>query len=225
MFLLLVYTFVFSVVFKARWGGDLGESKTKFAIIMFVGMIVHGLFAEVINRSPALILENSNFVKKIIFPLEILPVITIASALFHATVSTLVLLVFVLAVNHQLSITVLYIPLIIMPLVLITLGLSWIFTSLGVFIRDIGQITSIITMVMMFLAPVFYPITAVPEGLRPIIMANPLTFIIEQARNVLVWGRSPNWLGLLLYTLASMAVVWLGYFWFQKTRKGFADVL
>lgn len=225
LLLLLVYTFVFSVVFKARWGGDLGESKTKFAIIMFVGIIVHGLFAEVINRSPGLIVGNANFVKKVIFPIEILPVVTLASALFHAMVSTLVLLIFLLAVNSYLSLTVLYIPLIILPLVLVTLGLSLIFTSLGVFIRDIGQITSIITMVMMFLAPVFYPITAVPESLRPIIMANPLTFIIDQARDVLIWGISPNWSGLACYTLVSVAVVWFGYFWFQKTRKGFADVL
>ncbi|MFC5526992.1 ABC transporter permease [Rhodanobacter ginsengisoli] len=225
MLLLFVYTFVFSVVFKARWGTDIGETKTKFAIILFVGMIVHGLFAEVINRSPELILGNANFVKKIIFPLEILPVITLASALFHAMVSTAVLLIFLLVINGHLSLTAMYIPLVILPLVMLTLGLSWIFASLGVFIRDIGQITSIITMVMMFLAPVFYPITALPENIRPIIMANPLTFIIVQARDVLVWGRAPNWVGLATYALVSVVIASLGYFWFQKTRKGFADVI
>lgn len=225
VFLLMVYTFVFSIVFKARWGTDVGESRKMFAIILFVGMIVHGLFAEVINRAPSLILDNVNFVKKIIFPLEILPVVSLASALFHAAVSTVVLLIFLLAVNGTLSITILLIPIVIMPLLLLTLGLAWIFASLGVFMRDIGQITNIITMVMMFLAPVFYPITAVPANLRPIIMANPLTYIIMQAREVLVWGRMPDWLGLGIYTCASLVVVWMGFYWFQKTRKGFADVL
>jgi lipopolysaccharide transport system permease protein len=225
MLLLFVYTFVFSVVFKARWGKSVDETKSEFAIVLFVGMIVHGVFAEVINRSPGLILENTNFVKKVIFPLEILPVINIVSALFHAMVSVLVLLIFLVVVNGHLSWTIIFIPVVILPLALFTLGVSWIFASLGVFIRDIGQMAGIITMVMMFLAPVFYPITSVPVSIRPFIMANPLTFIIGQAREVLVWGHTPNWIGLSIYFFASIIADWIGYVWFQNTRKGFADVL
>lgn len=225
VFMLTVYTFVFSVVFKARWGVSGDESKTQFAVVLFVGMIVHGLFAEVLNRAPSLILGNANYVKKVVFPLEILPVISMGTALFHSLVSLGVLLIAFVLFNGYLHWTAVLIPLVVLPLVILTLGLAWILASLGVFLRDVGQTIGIITTVMMFLAPVFYPITALPEDLRPWIMANPLTFIIEQAREVLIWGRLPNWTGLGIYTLVVTAVAWAGYAWFQKTRKGFADVL
>ena len=225
VFMLTVYTFVFSVVFKARWGTEGDESRTQFAVVLFVGMIVHGLLAEVLNRAPSLILSNVNYVKKVVFPLEILPVISMGAALFHSVISLGVLLAAFLLFNGHLHWTAIFIPIVLAPLVILTLGLAWILASLGVFLRDVGQTIGIITMVMMFLAPVFYPVTAVPEEIRPWIMANPLTFIIEQAREVLIWGRLPNWIGLGLYTLVATVVAWAGYAWFQKTRKGFADVL
>lgn len=226
VFMLVVYTLVFSEIFKMRWGGLEGdESKTQFAIILFVGMIVLGLFSEVINRAPGLILSNANYVKKVIFPIEILPVIVMGAALFHSIISFSVLLAAFALFNGYMHWTVIFVPLIFLPLVILTLGLAWMLASLGVFLRDVGQTVTLITTVLMFLSPVFYPITAVPERLRPIIMANPLTFIIEQARAVLIWGHMPNWLGLGLYTAAAMMVAWAGYAWFQKTRKGFSDVL
>ena len=225
VFMLAVYTFVFSVVFKARWGIGGEESKTQFAVVLFVGMIVHGLFAEVINRAPSLILANVNYVKKVVFPLEILPVVGMGAALFHSLVSLGVLLAVFALFNGYLHWTAVFTPLVVLPLVILTLGLAWMLASLGIFIRDIGQIIGIVTTAMMFLAPVFYPITALPEEFRPWLMVNPLTFIIEQAREVLIWGHLPNWLGLGAYTLAATAVAWAGYAWFQKTRKGFADVL
>ena len=225
VFMLAVYTFVFSVVFKARWGVGGEESKTQFAVVLFVGMIVHGLLAEVLNRAPGLILSNVNYVKKVVFPLEILPVISMGAALFHSLISLGVLLIAFVLFNGYLHWTAVLAPLVVLPLVILTLGLAWMFASLGVFLRDVSQTIGIITMVMMFLAPVFYPVTALPEEMRPWIMANPLTFIIEQAREVLIWGRLPNWMGLGIYTLVATAVAWAGYAWFQKTRKGFADVL
>ena len=225
VFLLAVYTFVFSVVFKARWGLGADESKTQFAVILFVGMIVHGLFAEVLNRAPSLILTNINYVKKVVFPLEVLPVITMGVALFHTLVSLGVLLIAFALFNGYLNWTAVFIPLVLLPLVIITLGLAWFLASLGAFLRDVTQTISIVTMVMMFLAPVFYPVTALPEKFRPWLMANPLTFIIEQAREVLIWGHLPNWIGLGIYTTGAVIVAWAGYAWFQKTRKGFADVL
>jgi lipopolysaccharide transport system permease protein len=225
VFMLAVYTFVFSVVFKARWGVGGEESKTQFAVVLFVGMIVHGLFAEVLNRAPVLILSNVNYVKKVAFPLEILSVVSMGAAMFYCLISLCVLLIAFVLFNGYLHWTAVLVPLVMLPLVILTLGLSWMLASLGVFLRDVGQAIGIITIVMLFLAPVFYPITAVPEELRPWIMANPLTFIIEQAREVLIWGRLPNWTGLGIYTLVATAVAWAGYAWFQKTRKGFADVL
>jgi len=221
----MVYTFVFSVVFKARWGAGGEESKTLFAVVLFVGMIVHGLFAEVLNRAPSLILANVNYVKKVIFPLEILPVISMGVALFHTFVSLLVLLVAFFLFNGYLNWTALFFPLVFFPLVIFTLGLAWMLASLGVFLRDVGQTIGIVTMVMMFLSPVFYPVTALPEQFRPWLMANPLTFIIEQARAVLIWGQLPEWSGLTIYTFVAIAFACAGYAWFQKTRKGFADVL
>lgn len=225
VFMLAVYTFVFSVVFKSRWSGGDEESKTQFAVVLFVGMIVHGLFAEVLNRAPSLILSNVNYVKKVVFPLDILPVIAMGAALFHSFVSLGVLLATFLLFNGYLQWTAIFIPLVLLPLVIITLGLAWMLASLGVFLRDVGQTIGIITTVVMFLSPVFYPVTSLPEQFRPWIMANPLTFIIEQAREVLIWGHLPDWTGLGVYTIAATVVAWAGYVWFQKTRPGFADVL
>lgn len=226
VFMLVVYTFVFSEIFKSRWGGVGGdESKTQFAVVLFVGMIVLSLFSEVLNRAPALIISNVNYVKKVVFPIEILPVIAMGAALFHTLISLGVLLAAFAVFNGYLHWTAIFTPLVVLPLVILTTGLAWMLASLGVFLRDVGQTIGILTTVLMFLSPVFYPVTAVPERFRPFIMANPLTFIIEQAREVLVWGHLPNWLGLGVYTLAATLVAWAGYAWFQKTRKGFADVL
>jgi lipopolysaccharide transport system permease protein len=226
IFMLAVYTFVFSEIFKARWGGVGGdESKTQFALILFVGMIVLSLVSEVLNRAPNLIISNVNYVKKVVFPIEILPIITMGAALFHSLISFAVLLVAFTVINGYLHWTAVFLPLIVLPLVVLTLGFSWMLASLGVFLRDVGQTIGIITTLLTFLSPVFYPISAVPERFLPIIMANPLTFIIEQARAVLIWGHLPDWTGLAIYSVVSIIMAWLGYAWFQKTRKGFADVL
>jgi len=228
LLMLCVYTFVFSVVFKARWGvspegGE--ESRAMFAIVLFIGMIVHGVFAEILNRAPSLITGNVNYVKKVVFPLEILPVVSACVALFHALASLVVwLLAYVVFIDvpHW---SVLLFPVVMLPLLLLALGIAWLLASLGVFIRDIGQTISIITMIMMFLSPVFFPVKSLPEEIQPLIMANPLTFIIEQARDVLIWGRLPDFSGLLGYMAVALIILWAGFAWFQKTRKGFSDVL
>lgn len=225
IFMLVVYTFVFSVVFKARWGTGGEESKTQFAVVLFVGMIVHGLFAEVLNRAPGLVLSNVNYVKKVVFPLEILPIVSLGAALFHSFVSLCVLLIAFFVFNGYLQWTAIFAPLVLLPLVIMILGVAWMLASIGVFLRDVGQTIGIITTVMMFVTPVFYPISALPEKYRPWLMANPLTFVIEQMRDVLIWGRLPDWSQWAIYTLASIVFLWVGYAWFQKTRKGFSDVL
>jgi|UniRef100_UPI003FA38D25 lipopolysaccharide transport system permease protein len=223
--MLTVYTFVFSVVFKARWdvGGE--ESKTEFAIILFAGMIVHALFAECVNRAPSLILSNVNYVKKVVFPLEILPWVTMGSALFHTAISIIVLLTFFASLNFYLNWTIVFLPLVLLPLVLVTMGAAWFLASTGVYLRDVGQTTGLVTTIMLFLAPVFYPISVLPQEYQQWLHLNPLTFIIEQMRNVLIWGKIPDFYGFGWYSAASLLVAWMGYFWFQKTRKGFADVL
>ncbi len=226
VFMLVVYTFVFSEIFKSRWGGVGGDdSKTQFAVVLFVGMIVYGLFSEVLGRAPGLILSNINYVKKVVFPLEILPVIAMGAALSHSFISLSVLLVAFALFNGYLQWTAVFTPLVLLPLVIITMGLAWMLAAIGVFLRDVGQTIGIILTVMMFLSPIFFPVTAVPERFRPFMMANPLTFIIEQAREVLIWGHTPDWIGLGAYTAAALIIAWAGYALFQKTRKGFADVL
>lgn len=223
--MLTIYTFVFSVIFKARWGESLTDSKTQFAILVFAGMIVQGLFSEVANRAPSLILSNTNYVKKVVFPLEILPIISMAAALFHALISIFVLLIAFILFNGYLSWTVIFIPLIFLPYVILVLGFSWILASLGVFMRDVGQAIGILTTAMMFMSPVFYPVNALPAKYQIWMLLNPLTFIIEQFRSVLVAGQLPDWSGLGIYSLIALMFMWVGFIWFQRTRKGFSDVL
>jgi len=223
--MLAVYTFVFSVVFRAKWGVSGEGNKTEFAIVLFVGLIVHALFAEVINRAPGLILSNVNYVKRVVFPIEILPVISMGAALFHSLVSLCVLLGAFVLLNGFLHWTALLIPLVFLPLIIMTLGFAWLLASLGVYLRDVGQTIGIITTIMLFLAPVFYPMSALPDKYQLFLLVNPLTFIIEQARQVLIFGQLPAWSGLAVYGATSLLVAWLGFWWFQKTRKGFADVI
>jgi len=224
LIMLTVYTFVFSVVFKARWSVA-GEDKINFAIILFVGLIVYGLFAECINRAPGLILSNSNYVKKVVFPLEILPSVALGSALFHAGVSLAVLLAAQLVINQRLPWTVVIFPVILLPLLLATMGFAWLLSALGVYVRDIGQTTTIFTTILMFLSPLFYPVSALPKRYQLWIHLNPLTFIIEEGRNVLIFGKTPNWIGLGVALAMGLVLSAVGFWWFQKTRKGFADVL
>lgn len=226
IFMLVVYTFVFSEIFKARWGGiGADESKIQFAVVLFVGIIVLSLFSEAINQAPRVVLSNVNYVKKVIFPLEILPVVAMGAALFHSFISLIVLTATLAIFNGFLHWTAVFVPIVLLPLVILTLGFSWILASLGVYIRDVGQTVSMLTGILMFLSPVFYPVSAVPERFRVYLLANPLTFIIEQAREVLIFGHTPNWLGLGVYTLVAILIASMGFAWFQKTRKGFADVL
>ncbi|MEE4676789.1 ABC transporter permease [Pseudomonas alliivorans] len=222
--MLAVYTFVFSEIFSARWVG-VDTGKGGFAILLFVGMIVHGLFAECANRAPSLVMSNSNYVKKVVFPLEILPVITLGSALFHSCISLVVLVIAQLLISHTLYWTALLFPLILVPLILGTLGISWFLASLGVYLRDVGHVITVLTTVLLFLSPVLYPVAALPEIYRPWLQMNPLTYIIEESRSVLLFGHLPQWdsLGIAIVIGSLMAVA--GFWFFQKTRKGFADVI
>lgn len=224
LLMLGVYTFVFSVVFKARWQMDV-TGKVEFAIVLFAGMIVFGFFSECVNRAPSLILNNPNYVKKVIFPLEIFPWISVGAALFHLLISLTVLVLFLLLAGNDFPLTILLFPLVIMPLVFLVLGLGWFLGSLGVYLRDVGQTIGLFTTALMFLSPVFYPIAALPEELRPFLILNPLAFVIEAARDVLIWGRIPDLPAVFAHISFSMLVAWAGFFWFQKTRRGFGDVL
>ena len=226
--MLFVYTFVFSVVFKARWPvgqGGMDETKTNFAIFLFIGLLIHGLFAEVIGSSTTIIESNINLVKKVVFPLEVLVYVKMLVAIFNFCIGLLVLLLALVLLNNSIHLTILFIPIVIFPLILLTVGVGWLISSLSVYVKDIVQPVNILITIMLFLSPVFFPLTSVPESYRGLIGLNPLTFVIEQARVVLVIGETPNFLKLFNYTCVSGLIFWLGYAWFQKTRKGFADVV
>lgn len=227
LMMLAIYTFVFSVVFKARWnqGGTGLDDRTGYALMLFSGLIVHGIFADVINRAPHLIPSNINFVKKVVFPLEMLPIVCVLAALFQAGVSLLILLGAQTIVTGSLAPSSIYIVLVLLPFLVLTLGAAWMLAAVGAYLRDLGQLTGIIATLALFLSPVFFPVSALPPKLQPLMMANPLTFIIEQTRAVLLLGVQPNWGGLAIYSLFACAVAWLGFACFQTGRRSFADVL
>jgi lipopolysaccharide transport system permease protein len=222
--MLSIYSFVFGVVFQARWQAPVDDGL-GFAMVLFSGLIVYSLFAECVNRAPGLILANQRYVKKIPFPLEILPWVNMASALFHAGLSLLVLLLVRELTPAGIPWTALALPLILLPLVLLTMALSWFLASCGVFLRDTAPTVGLVTTALLFASPVFYPASALPEAYRPVLWLNPLTPIIEAVRGALFWGRLPDWSSFALYLVASVVVAWLGLLWFDRTRPAFADVV
>jgi lipopolysaccharide transport system permease protein len=224
MFMLAVYTFVFSVVFQAKWGTG-NDSKAEFALVLFSGLIVFNLFAECINRSPTIISSNVNYVKRVVFPLEILVWVALGSALFHSFVSILVWLLFYCLLFGLPHASIFLLPITIIPLLLLIVGISWFFAALGVYLRDIAQVTTILTTVLMFLSPIFYPASAIPADLQPILLLNPIAPALEQIRGILMWGEVPDLRIWGAYLIMSGLVAWSGFAWFQKTRRGFADVL
>lgn len=222
--LLLVYTFVFSEVFKARWSADI-SSPAAFAVVLFSGLIAFNIFSENFNGAPRLVLQNISYVKKVVFPLEILAWVSLLTVLISAGISGMLLLVCYIFVLGIPPLTVLYIPLLLIPLCLSTLGAVWFISSLGVFLRDIQHGTSIITTILMFLSPIFYPLSAVPENARTLIFLNPLTCIIEMIRDALFFNKPPSAYMLGISLCLSWCFAALGYWWFIRIKKGFADVI
>lgn len=224
LLMLAIYTVVFSVAFKARWGtGE--ESKVTFAIVLFSGMIVHSFFAECINRAPGLITAHASYVKKVVFPLEILIWMALFSAFLHFLVSFAVLLFFCLITGTVVYPGALLIPLVLLPLVLMVLGFSWIFASLGVYLKDLSQMMAMVSTVALFLTPIFYPIDVLPASYRPFLLWNPITLPVIQLRELMLWGTPVHWGQWAISLIIGLFFCQAGFWWFQKTRKGFADVI
>jgi lipopolysaccharide transport system permease protein len=222
--MLLVYTLAFGFIMKSRWPGATG-STAGFALILFVGLTVHGFFSECINRAPVLIVGNANYVKRVVFPLDVLVWSMTFSALFHFAMNTVVLLLLQLFQNGEIHATTLLLPVVLLPLIILTVGIGWILSALGVFLRDIGQVVGVISAAMLFLSSAIVPIESVPEHYRWLFIANPLTFIINQAREVVIWGHAPDWRGLVIYSVVAVVVAVAGHAFFEKLHRGFADVL
>jgi lipopolysaccharide transport system permease protein len=224
LLMLAVYTFVFRVIFKARWG-DAPNGDFEFALQVYAGLVVFMLFAEVVSRAPRLVLDQPNLVKKVVFPLEVLPWVAVLAGLFHLAVNLVALLGAAAIARGGLSPSVFALPLVLAPFVPLLLGLAWFLAALGVFVRDVGQITTLLVSLLMFLSPVFYPVKSLPEQWQPWLKANPLTPVMEQLRRVALDGRWPDWPQLLIELAIASAIAWAGARWFAATRKGFADVL
>ena len=226
LLMLAVFTIAFGTIFQAGFGSSLPERPPVLPI--FCGMIVFGVFGEVLGRAPAAILANPNYVKKVVFPLEILPIAILGSSLLHALIGLAMLLLGQLALGYPLYATTLLLPVVLLPLVLFAAGVGWFVAALGVYVRDITHSTVVVTQALFFLSPVVYPFQLIEDN-RPSIAAvlalNPLKVAIDNARLVLIWGYQPDWTGLAICGALGIAVAWFGYLWFCKTRKGFADVV
>lgn len=224
LLMLVVYTFVFGFIFKARWG-EVFLGQVEFAFIIFPGLMVHGFFSDCVGRASTLIVDNSNYVKKVVFPLDALAWVVVGGAFFQFLVSMLVLFLFMLIILGGvpgtfpmfLIVSVVFIP--------VAVGAVWIFSSLGVYVRDIRHGVGVLITAMLFVSPILYPLEMAPESIHWALHMNPLTVIVQQMQNVLIWGRQPDWLKLFWYLLASCSFAKLSFMWFQRTRKGFADVL
>ncbi len=219
-----LYTFLFSYVFKARWS-EQNAGLSNYALILFAGLILHGFLSDVLIRACSVIRTQSNLVKKVVFPMHALPAVVVFSVAFQMIVSLCVLVVLQLLLNGHLTISALTLPLLLIPLIFLGLGCAWLLGALGVYLQDLGQVIGLVSTALMFSAPILYPIQALPAFIQPWLFLNPLTFLVEQLRAILLFGSMPNWSGLLIYFMISSLILALGWWVFERTKKGFADVL
>lgn len=221
--MLAVYALAFGHLLKSRWPGV--ESTSDFVLILFVGLLTHGFLGECLMRAPTLVTGNANYVKRVVFPLHLLPWPMIAASLFHVGTNLLALAIGLLIVRGEVPWTFVLAPLVLLPLVLVVAGLSWALGALGVYFRDIGQMMPPVVTALLFLSSAIIPLQNVPEDYLLVFQLNPLTLVIDQLRRVTLDGQLPELLPLLLYSGVALIVFVLGFAWFQRTRRGFADVL
>ncbi|ACN16082.1 putative ABC-type transporter, permease protein [Desulforapulum autotrophicum HRM2] len=225
LLMLFVYTFVFSVIFKAKWGVDAQETRGTFALALFMGLITFNIFADVVTTAPMIVLDNVNYVKKVVFPIEVLPFVRFLSAFTNAVISLSVLAVGILVVDHSIHWTIVCLPLVWLPVMMFSLGCGYFLASLGVFLRDVGATIGILTNMLFFLTPIFYPVSAVPEKFLFFCKLNPMAAFVENSRKVVLWGLLPDWDSFLIGLVISLFVMVTGFLWFMKSKKSFADVI
>lgn len=223
--LLLVYYFAFSMVFRVRLPTLYDGQDVPFAGFIFSGMIMYLLFAEVMTRTPGLIQDNTNYVKKVVFPVEIIPLVTVLGAAFNFLISIGILCLFLLFSGHGLTPAVLAVPLVVLPYLLFLCGLGWLLSALGVYLRDVVYVAGFLATAMMFLSPVFYPMASVPDAFRAVMEWNPLTGFIEGFRDCLIGGQLPDARNLTAAWLSGIVMLLVGHWFFQRVRQGFADIL
>ena len=224
LLMLALYSFVFVFVFKMRWGAG-PDTKGNFVILLFTGLVVHGFFSEFVTRAPLLVTSSVSYVKKVVFPLELLLLVPLLSAVVNFVIGIVLVALLLFYLQGSVPATIVFLPIVIAPYALLVLGISYFLAATGVFVRDLTHVVGLLSTITMFASPVLFPIENVPEGYRSYLYANPLTLIVEQLRTVAILGNMPDWTGLVIYLAAACIVFFLGFGWFQATRKGFADVL
>lgn len=221
--MLAIYSFAFGTVMQGRWPG--APEDASFPLVLFVGLIVHGFFAECLTRAPTLVTNHPNFVKRVVFPLQVLPWPMVLSASFHLVMNLLVFCLLRLAMDGVFTPGVLLLPLVMLPLAVLCMGIAWALAALGVYLRDIAQVVGLVATAALFLSSAVTPPQIVSPRFRWVIQANPISFIIDQARAVSLWNAAPDWMGLTLYLSVALCVAYAGWALFQYTRRGFADVI
>lgn len=222
--LLVIYTFAFGTIMGGRWP-EPEAANTHFSVVLFSGLLIYFVLSECMTRSTELVVGNPSFVKRVVFPLEILPWPMLFTALFHALMNVLVFIALRLLLDGAFSWTIVLLPIVLLPLCLVALGVSWLLAALAVYVRDVQQVIGMASMALLFLSSVIIPPSAVPEQYRWVLAANPLTFIVDEGRKVMVWTQLPDWGGLALYSLIALLFMYLCHAWFMLAKRGFADVL
>lgn len=224
LLMLALYSFVFVAVFQMRWGVN-DTSGHNFVLLLFTGILVHGMFSEFVVRAPNLITSNPSYVKKVVFPLELIPLMPTLGAIVNFSLGLVLVLIMQFWINGEFSIYTILTPVIILPFIILLIGVSYIFSSLGVYFRDLSQISGLISTIAIFASPVLFPMENVPDAYRNLLYLNPITLVVEQLRSVIVLGQLPNLVHLMIYSGISIAVLTVGIFWFKIVKKGFSDVL
>jgi len=225
LLLLAGYTLVFGVILKSRWGSAGTGSSAEFALIMFAGLIFFNFFSAVITAAPGLIVHNKPYVQKMVFPLEVLSWSTLLAALINFGVSLLIWIVFSIAIRGHVPFSLAWLPMIIIPFALFALGCCWFLAAAGVFHADIEHLIPMLMLMLMLLSPLFFPVSAIPEQVRFLFDFNPLTYVLEQARQVMIYGHAPDVGVLAIGWVVGASFAWLGLVSFVRNRDGFADAV
>ncbi|HXC69814.1 MAG TPA: ABC transporter permease [Pyrinomonadaceae bacterium] len=221
--MIAIFTFIFAGIFGARFGTD--HSNWDYALYLFCGLLPWSMFQESVQQSANTIVVHSNLVKRVVFPLEALPAAQVFAALGNQLFATIALLIASVIIRQQLEVTALWLPVLLIPQLLLALGAAWLIASLGVFLRDIAQGVTLLLMAWMYLTPIIYPESIVPEQFRTFIDLNPFTSLVRSYRHIFLDGTAPDWRGLAYFTVFALLLFLFGYWWFARTRKSFADVV
>jgi lipopolysaccharide transport system permease protein len=224
LLMLALYVFVFGFIFNGSFGRP-GETRVEYALGIFLGLSFIHFLSEIIGTSPSLIVSNPNFVKKVVFPLQIMPVAAVGAAFFHLLISLLLILAGIILFGPGLHVGMLWLPVVLLPLVLLSLGVAWLLSAFGVFLRDLNQVTQFVSMALLFASAVFYPKHLIPEASWQILRFNPMLLAIEMARDVMLWHEAVNFRHLAYLWLVGGLATLGGLTVFRRLKPGFADVM